>query len=139
MEDAACGEDKARIFLSFALFRLYTLTFGPTFTTQGKRRIPVSASTSFKRTITVGMQYNPDCCLFALTSAELPGLLLAGKDPAKLWADVAATVKAMYRVAYDMHVDVVMEAIPVAETPEQPFTRLQPTTLFKVEPSAIAH
>jgi hypothetical protein len=43
------------------------------------------------------MKYNTECALFALTSAELPGLLLAGKDPAKLWADVPAVIKALYR------------------------------------------
>lgn len=99
----------------------------------------MSASTSFTRTITVGMQYNTECCLFALTSAELPGLFLAGKDPAKLWADVPSTVKAMYLVAYNMQVDVVMEAIPAAGKAEQPFLPLQHATLLKVGPSAVAH
>jgi hypothetical protein len=96
----------------------------------------MSATASFARTITVGMQYNSTCGLFALTSTELPGLLLAGDDPAKLWADVPAVVKAMYKVGYDMDVDVRMEAVPAVESPARAFAPLQQTTLLKVEPRA---
>jgi len=83
----------------------------------------------------VGMQYNPACRLFALTSKELPGLLLAGNDPTELWADVPAVVKALYRVGYGMDVQVLMEATPAAEEGKGlSFMPLHPATLVKVEP-----
>ncbi len=94
----------------------------------------MSASATFKRTLTIGMQYNAACGMFALTSDQLPGLLLAGKDPAKLWDDVPAVVKAMYRVGYNMDVEVIMEAQPRSEGEDLSFVPLQPTTLLKVEP-----
>jgi hypothetical protein len=94
----------------------------------------MSASANYSKTMMVGLQYNSACQLFALTSADLPGLLLAGKDPEKLWADVPAVVKAIYRLGYHMDVDVVMEQRRPDE--DRPFVPLQPITLLKVEPRA---
>jgi len=93
----------------------------------------MSASASYAKTIIVGLNYNPSCGLFALTSAQLPGLLLAGKDPQTLWDDVPAVVKAMYRVAYNMKVEVTMDAA-ASDVSEHVFSPLQPSTLLKVEP-----
>jgi hypothetical protein len=83
----------------------------------------------------IGLQYSPACGLFSLTSPDMPGLLLAGKDPNKLIDDVPAVVKAMYRVGYNMNVEVVMEGQPKHAAPSM-FSKLQSSTLVKVEPLA---
>jgi len=95
----------------------------------------MSASTTYAKTIVVGLQYNATCGLFSLTSSELPGLFLAGKDPGKLVEDLPAVIKAMYKVAYDMHVEVVTEGMPKISSHNE-FMQLPSSTLLKVEPLA---
>jgi hypothetical protein len=92
----------------------------------------MSGSANYERTISVGMKYNSACGMFALTSPDLPGLLLAGKDPDALWDDVPAVVRALYKVSYNMDVQVVMESRPEVEGLS--FVPLQPATLLKVQP-----
>lgn len=74
--------------------------------------------------------------MFAMTSAELPGLFLAGKDPAKLLDDVPAVIKAIYRVGYNMQVEVVMDQSGPFVGAGQDFVHVPSTTFAKVEPLA---
>jgi hypothetical protein len=90
----------------------------------------VSASCDYSKPIMVGLRYSREAGLFALTSPDLPGLLLAGRDPSQLWADVPAVIKAMYRVGYGMEVEVAIDSIPESD---DAFIPLRPT-LAKVEP-----
>jgi len=93
----------------------------------------MSASTIFTKTIVVGLQYNATCGLFSLTSAGLPGLFLAGKDPGKLVEDLPRVIKAIYKVGYDMQVEVVAEGLPQIAAHNE-FMHLPSSTLLKVEP-----
>jgi hypothetical protein len=93
----------------------------------------MSASTKFAKTVVVELQYNATCGLFSLTSAGLPGLFLAGKDPGKLVEDLPAVIKAIYKVGYDMQVEVVTEGLPQVPSHNE-FMLLPSSTLLKVEP-----
>jgi len=92
----------------------------------------VSASREFSKRIMVGMRYSQESQLFALTSPDLPGLVLAGRDPAKLWADVPAVIKAMYKVGCSTDIEVQMEPLPGSG--ETSFKPLPPKMLVSVEP-----
>jgi hypothetical protein len=92
----------------------------------------MSGSSKFQKTLTVGLSHHATSGLFALTSDDLPGLLLAGKDPAKLWDDVPAVVKALYKVS-GMDVSVEMEPLPAdLDDDHLSFNRVHQATFLKV-------
>ena len=93
----------------------------------------MSATTSYTKTIIVGVQYHATSCLFALTSPQEPGLLLAGKDPSKLLSDVPAVLKALYRVGYNMDVEVTVQSPPIELADDSEFVHVPSPVLAKVQ------
>lgn len=64
------------------------------------------ASTDYARQVSVQLTHNKDWNLFSLTSPELPGLLLAGRDLVALYADVPAVIKGLYKLDCGLDVEV---------------------------------
>ena len=64
------------------------------------------ATTGYATIVRVRGAYNPECEVFALTSEELPGLYLAGKNLQALHEDVPSVIKALYKLDCGMDVEV---------------------------------
>lgn len=65
------------------------------------------ASRMFSRIINVKAEFANAGKCWALSSPDLPGLLLAGGDLTALLADLPAAIKLLYRLNYQMDVEVV--------------------------------
>lgn len=63
------------------------------------------ASSMFSRLINLSVEYNPDGC-WAISSPDLPGLVLAGKDIAALLDDVPNAIRLLFKLNYQMDVQV---------------------------------
>jgi hypothetical protein len=66
----------------------------------------MNASSSYTTLINVQMEFHPEAKRYALTSTDMPGLLLAGSDLPALLADVPAAIKLLYQLNYGMNVEV---------------------------------
>lgn len=55
--------------------------------------------------ITIRVEYHPDG-YWAISSKDLPGLMLAGRDIGPLVEDVPAAIKLLYKLNYQMDVEV---------------------------------
>lgn len=64
------------------------------------------ASRMYSRIIYVKAEFADAGKCWALSSADLPGLLLAGSDLTALLADLPAAIKLLYRLNYQMDVEV---------------------------------
>jgi hypothetical protein len=67
----------------------------------------MNATTSYTRLISVQLAYQRSKKRFALTSTDVPGLLLAGSDLPLLLKDVPAAIKLLYKLNYGMNIKVV--------------------------------
>ncbi len=63
------------------------------------------ATSEYARIIRLIIDTHDDGC-YAMTSPSLPGLLLAGKDLNALLMDVPSAIKLLYKLNYQMDVDV---------------------------------
>jgi predicted RNase H-like HicB family nuclease len=63
------------------------------------------SSTMKSHLIEVGIEYHPDGC-WAISSKNLPGLVMAGKDIEALIGDLPNAIKLLYKLNYQLDVQV---------------------------------
>lgn len=64
----------------------------------------MNATTSFSTIVNVQIEQHQEDKVFALTSKDLPGFFLAGKDLPVLLQDVPAAISVLYKCNYGMDV-----------------------------------
>ena len=64
------------------------------------------ATTDYQKTINIKTKLNRDDGIIVMTSEDLPGLFLAGKNLLALARDLPPAIKALYRLNYEMDVEV---------------------------------
>lgn len=89
------------------------------------------ASSTYSTLITLDIEANRDNGFFAITSKNVPGLVLGGTDLFALLKDVPAAIALLFKLNYDLNVRVVPADSKIQKT-EEPKWQALPHTFVAV-------